>query len=339
MPRAGEPSDIVTYGTTCHARGHMTPLSTARRHARRSACLVGAALAPAATARAQGVLEDSLAGPSNRTVACVQALPDSAFHRAAVFVHAEVVDSADARARPAVDLIAQEVSTHVRAALATASATADAAKRLTAVDSAFGRVYPEGRVSVVARRDGRVVWRSTTRRGADRRPIELVERGLAAAHAAGDVLVADEVIRGDSLAFELAFVFARLARPGEPRDTLRVRNPAPVFTALVPQEKQAAARPGKINLRYPASLQAGGFEGRVVLEFVVDTTGHADRGTVRDANPAAAAALAPRLRGPYETFVRSARDAVVGAEFYPAEVGGCRVRQLVRLPLAWTLNR
>ena len=316
----------------------MTALSTARRTARRSACLVGATLAPAA-AQAQGVLEDSLAGPSNRTSACVQALPDSAFHRAAVFVHGEVLDSGDARARPAVDLIAQEVSTHVRAALATAPATADAAQRLPAIDSAFGRVYPEGRVSVVARRDGRVTWRSTTRRDADRRPIELVERGLAAAHAAGDVLIANDVIRGDSLAFELAFVFARLARPGEPRDTLRTRNPAPLFTALVPQEKQAATRPGTINLRYPASLQAGGFEGRVLLEFVVDTTGRADRGTVRDASPSTAAALAPGLRGAYEQFVRSARDAVVDARFYPAEVGGCRVRQLVRLPLAWTLNR
>ena len=34
-----------------------------------------------------------------------------------------------------------------------------------------------------------------------------------------------------------------------------------------------------------------------------------------------------------------AKDAVRGAKFYAAEVGGRKVRQLVQLPLAFTLNK
>ncbi len=320
----------------------MTTLQAPGRLACSTAVAAATALVPAAPARAQADAADSLAGPSPRTLACVRALPDSALHRAVVFVRAEVTDSADAPARPAVDLIAQELAVRVRAALARTplAATATAAAGLPpAIDSAFGRVYPEGKVLVVARRGGGLTWRVSTRPGADRTPIELVERALRAAHAAHDVVVVNELLRGDSLAFELTFASAWLPGPGKARDTLRVRNPAPVFTALVPDEKQAAVRPGTFQLRYPASLQARGFEGRVVLEFVVDTTGRAEPGTVRDARPSTLAALAPGLRGAYREFLRAARDGVLGARFHPAEVGGCRVRQLVQLPLAWTLNR
>jgi protein TonB len=40
-----------------------------------------------------------------------------------------------------------------------------------------------------------------------------------------------------------------------------------------------------------------------------------------------------------ELFSQAAKDAVRGAKFYPAEVGGRKVRQLVQLPLAFTLNK
>jgi hypothetical protein len=41
----------------------------------------------------------------------------------------------------------------------------------------------------------------------------------------------------------------------------------------------------------------------------------------------------------YTAFVAAARAAVVGARYRPAVVAGCPVRQVVELPVDWTMNR
>jgi protein TonB len=94
-------------------------------------------------------------------------------------------------------------------------------------------------------------------------------------------------------------------------------------------EKQAAALPGEIgkNLRYPSTLQAQNVEGKVTAQFVVDTTGRAEMGSWKI------------LETSNELFSQAAKDAVRSSRFYPAEVGGRKVRQLVQLPLAFTLNK
>jgi hypothetical protein len=83
----------------------------------------------------------------------------------------------------------------------------------------------------------------------------------------------------------------------------------------------------------------GGFQGHVVLRFVVDTTGRAVRETVRDANPDVATGLAPHLREAYRLFLGAAREAVLRSAFSPATVVGCRVRQLVHQPISYELLR
>jgi protein TonB len=92
-------------------------------------------------------------------------------------------------------------------------------------------------------------------------------------------------------------------------------------------EKQAASIPGTINLRYPSMLQSQNVEGKVTVQFVVDTTGRAEMSTWKV------------LETSNELFSQAAKDAVRGAKFYAAEVGGRKVRQLVQLPLAFTLNK
>ena len=92
-------------------------------------------------------------------------------------------------------------------------------------------------------------------------------------------------------------------------------------------EKQAAQIPGSIQLRYPSILQSQNVEGKVTVQFVVDTTGRAEMGSWKV------------LETSNELFSSAAKDAVRNAKFYPAEVGGRKVRQLVQLPLAFTLNR
>jgi hypothetical protein len=92
-------------------------------------------------------------------------------------------------------------------------------------------------------------------------------------------------------------------------------------------EKQAASVPGSVNLRYPSILQSQNVEGKVVAQFVVDTTGQAEMGTWT------------LLESTHPLFAWASYDAVRDARFRPAEAGGRKVRQLVQLPLAFSLDR
>jgi hypothetical protein len=265
-----------------------------------------------------------------------------------VFVYAEVVDSADRRARGSVDLIAQEVAERLRALvwkLAAGGAPSDTATALPPADSLLVYRATAGRVVVVGRRDGApLAWR--VERGeqadtlaADTAGAALVAHVLGTAVTERAVMVPDDAIRGDSLAFELRLVSPAVEGPARVLRPVVERNPAPAFSLAVPWESPAAARPPGIQLRYPEGMSSRGYEGRVTLQFVIDTTGRAEAKTVHDLWPATMAPLTGEARGAYEAFVAAARKAVLAARFAPARIAGCRVRQLVELPLAFTLSR
>jgi TonB family protein len=92
-------------------------------------------------------------------------------------------------------------------------------------------------------------------------------------------------------------------------------------------EVQVAPYPGAPTPRYPEALRAAGIEGAVTLEFVVDTTGRVEGGSVRVLSSAA------------DAFVVSVRDALAGTRYHPALVGGRRVRQLVRQGFVFSLTQ
>lgn len=77
---------------------------------------------------------------------------------------------------------------------------------------------------------------------------------------------------------------------------------------------------------YPEFLRRAGFEGRVVVEAVVDTLGRAERASVRVVESAHAG-----FEGP-------SRDYVLRALFRPARVHGRAVRVLVRIPIDFKLR-
>ncbi len=78
--------------------------------------------------------------------------------------------------------------------------------------------------------------------------------------------------------------------------------------------------------RYPESLRGAGVEGDVTLEFVVDTSGRVERGSVRTISSTA------------EAFVVSVSDALAATRYHPALVGGRHVRQLVRQQFVFSLT-
>ena len=91
-------------------------------------------------------------------------------------------------------------------------------------------------------------------------------------------------------------------------------------------EKQAQVN-GALAARYPSVLQSQGVEGKVIAQFVVDTNGRAEMSSWKV------------LETSNELFSAAAKDAARAARFFPAEVGGRKVRQLVQQPFTFALSR
>lgn len=81
------------------------------------------------------------------------------------------------------------------------------------------------------------------------------------------------------------------------------------------------------RLVYPALLRALGIEGRVVVETVIDTLGRPEPAALR------------LVESSHTGFEAAARAFVLGARFRPGRSHGRAVRVLVRVPIAFALNR
>jgi periplasmic protein TonB len=92
-------------------------------------------------------------------------------------------------------------------------------------------------------------------------------------------------------------------------------------------EKQVAPAPGNAGPRYPDMLRSANVEGEVLVQFVVDTTGRVEMGTFKV------------LKSSHDLFTNSVRQALGSMRFFPAEIGGRRVKQLVQQPFNFTLTR
>ena len=79
--------------------------------------------------------------------------------------------------------------------------------------------------------------------------------------------------------------------------------------------------------RYPPVLQSAGIAGSVDLQYVVDTTGHAETGSFKV------------LKATNDLFASAVRTALPQMRFYAAEVGGKKVRQLVQQSFQFKLDR
>ncbi len=78
---------------------------------------------------------------------------------------------------------------------------------------------------------------------------------------------------------------------------------------------------------YPRMMQQAGIEGTVLLEFVVDQTGHADGNSVRP------------LDSTHKAFEAPAKEMIMKCLFRPGRVRGQAVKVLVRMPIVFNLNR
>lgn len=91
-------------------------------------------------------------------------------------------------------------------------------------------------------------------------------------------------------------------------------------------DKTALAVAGNTPPPYPPMLRSARVEGKVLAQFVVDTTGVVDLSTFKV------------LESSHELFSEAVRDAVAHMRFYPAERSGVKVRQVVQQPFVFGLN-
>jgi protein TonB len=104
-----------------------------------------------------------------------------------------------------------------------------------------------------------------------------------------------------------------------------VNTDQPYFDFQV--EKQAGPVPGNVPPRYPEMLHSAGIEGEVLAQFVIDTTGRADMSTFKI------------IKASHDLFGSSVKEALPRMRFYPAEVGGHKVKELVQQPFSFAITK
>jgi protein TonB len=92
-------------------------------------------------------------------------------------------------------------------------------------------------------------------------------------------------------------------------------------------EKQVQPMPNNPNPRYPDMLRSANVEGEVLAQFVVDTTGRADMSSFKV------------LKSTHDLFTNAVKSSLPQMKFYPAEVGGRKVKQLVQMPFQFNLTK
>jgi protein TonB len=111
-------------------------------------------------------------------------------------------------------------------------------------------------------------------------------------------------------------------------DDLRIGDPTggggPWSPSAVEEPPVLLAGP---SLVYPELLRTLGIEGRVVVETVIDTLGRPEPADLT------------LVESSHAGFEAPARDFVLGARFRPGRSHGRAVRVLVRVPIAFALNR
>jgi TonB family protein len=109
------------------------------------------------------------------------------------------------------------------------------------------------------------------------------------------------------------------------RATTSVSADQPWFEFQV--SKTARQIPGTGKLRYPDELRTANVEGEVLAQFIVTANGDVEPGTFRE------------LRSSNALFTEAVKANLASMKFYPAEVKGVRVKQVVQQPFMFALSK
>ena len=95
---------------------------------------------------------------------------------------------------------------------------------------------------------------------------------------------------------------------------------------LGPVEQTPITLAKHVNFVYPRTAKLAGMNGSAVVQFVVDTLGHARPESITC------------TQATYKDFADAAIAAVKTMEFVPASIEGHKIEQLVQYPIDFKLN-
>jgi protein TonB len=102
-----------------------------------------------------------------------------------------------------------------------------------------------------------------------------------------------------------------------------IRTDQPYLESVVEERPERISSP---PVRYPEILRQAGIDGRVLVECVIDTLGHAERGSIKI------------LSSTNQLFEQPAREAVAASLYRPGRISGRAVRVRVQVPLNFTIS-
>lgn len=182
----------------------------------------------------------------------------------------------------------------------------------------------DGTLEVWLQRDGRL----TSARATDSLlPADLASalmRAMDSVSRGGGIGPVFPGMRADSVSLSLVVHGAEETTPHS-IPMFRVSRP-PVFSEIQ-VEKAALAVAGNPRPKIPPSLLKDDLGGEVVAQFVVDERGRADMTSFQ------------ALRSSHPDLTWAVRDVLPRMRFHPAEVNGCKVRQVTKMTFGFQVTR
>ncbi len=299
---------------------------------RNSILHLATALLIAGNAQAQGLT----APPTGGAPDCLRSIPMERMARVPVFASLMMRDSLRVEIPASAAKMLQEVANRIAVTSGLKPGAIPPGEPGITWDS-IGR-----QLAITWYKDGRLAWRPWPDTGvaasAPAKAALLFGRALDSVQAKREALMTwPDGVAGDSLEMLVDFPRPKIDGEGVIKP-VRARAAVPVFSVAAPREAAAVVVKPPVTY-YPPLLQSWGVEGRVMMEFVVDTTGRADAATIHDLWPSERPRLTGALGAHYQELVRTARNMVLATRFAPSEVGGCKVRQVVQQPFSWDIGR
>jgi len=260
---------------------------------------------------------------------CLAAIPATRMQSVPVYLQAAMTQGTDTTVTLQADLMAQDVATEMITLLGgTPTALAD-------VDGKMTWYSVPAQIVVIAHADGSQSWRVKGRQG-DLTSARLLGAALDSARAKGMArMVWPEQVKADS------FVVRLLLNPAYKGDTASSDQPVvhetkfAVFRLTEPDLSHAFPKPRQQPPEYPRMNEASRVEGDLLMQFVVEASGHVDQSTIHDLWPDGKPRLTGSLGDYYNAFVTTVTDWARHLQFEPRRLGGCPMTEVVQQPLAF----
>ena len=271
----------------------------------------------------------------DRSSACVESLDPASFHRVPVVLNATVADARWVSILPGADLLNQSVALRVREILGQREAA------LPAADSVVNWKNLWGTIAVTATRDGRFRTRvhssSVSAMDDPRSVLVLVVRALDDIASSGELVMWPEDLTGDSASFNITIHRPVVNKSGVMKP-VALRQAVPMFTIGTPWESPVDVK-RQPRIVYPELSRTNAVYGTVRFAFTVTESGKADISTIEEVLPDGVVRPSGDLLAYYSAFLSAVKRGLPSAEYHPAVIGGCPVRQKVIESFEFKLGR